>query len=308
MGTAVFSSLEVDRLWDSLRAGDPAAVAARLGQSESLEPATLTLRGIARLDSGDPAGAVTDLTLVLRAEPENPVARLNRALAHFHRAEFQSAVADLTAGPIFPNADFVKRFLRTFWPVQFQHPELACAVPGGGASAEVAAPALARFGREPISKSQALRWSGELAAAGLRLAERRNMAGAARLFVRAQELDPGDSELRMAASWALLHTGHFAEAEQTLAPIFEASLAEFERSRALESLPPQHAISQYAWALHGQGRHDEALAVCATSRPEGPDDFHAHIVAAVVWITLGEREKAEVLLDRALGSFLLDTW
>jgi hypothetical protein len=64
----------------------------------------------------------------------------------------------------------------------------------------------------------------------------------------------------------------------------------------------------YAWALHETGQHRGAVALLSTMRPEGPDDYHAHIIAGLSWLALDEAHKAAACLDVALGAYLLDTW
>ena len=65
----------------------------------ALEPGDaygFTVRGNAKLDSGNPAGALADYNEALRIKPDYPFARENRAYAYFNTGDYKRAVEELT--------------------------------------------------------------------------------------------------------------------------------------------------------------------------------------------------------------------
>jgi tetratricopeptide (TPR) repeat protein len=65
----------------------------------ALEPGDaygFTVRGNAKLDSGNPAGALADYNEALRIKPDYAFARENRAYAYFNTGDYKRAVEELT--------------------------------------------------------------------------------------------------------------------------------------------------------------------------------------------------------------------
>lgn len=299
----------LDALWARL-AGDPSAVAEALGGAgdDALPEAARMLRGLARLDSGDAAGACADFDAVLARDGQNAPARLHRALARFALGDAAGAAADLDGGPLFPHREWLGRFLRLFWPMQFDRPAIHRAAwdaeSPGAAGPEARLAARLAAGTGPLSPGERRAMARQLP--DLFLKDRWGEAWAA--VEAALGRDPADSEARAFAAFFQLNRGEWQAAAEFLDPAVEEALARFLETREEFDLPSPDLLVEYAWRLHQEGRHHEALAVLATVRPAGPDDYQAHILAAMCWTTLGRRAEADAALAACLDDYFLDSW
>ncbi|MDK2970274.1 MAG: hypothetical protein PWP23_29 [Candidatus Sumerlaeota bacterium] len=300
--------LELDREWARLATHSAAEVAQALPYATAAEPAALVLRGIARYEAGDFAGAREDFDLVLSKQSENAVARLHRGLALYRLGETGAALADFTAAPIFPERQWVKRALRVFWPIHFEHPAvlehgLAPLAPPADLQAAVEA---SRPEVSPSDKGRKL--AARLAARGVKAYFKEDHRLALWCFENAVALDPDDRDSAANACWVGLRIGQVEKAASLIEPLIDGALETYLEKKERDVLPTPGMTAMYAWLLHERGDHRGALAVLSTMRPEGPDDYHSYIVAGLAWMLLGEDEKSSVCLDAALGDFFLDTW
>ena len=291
MTTATTPNSRIQALWDRLDS-DPAAVAETLAGEQSLPEAGLQLRGLARLDSGDAAGAHADFSAVLALDAQNVVARRHRALAAFQLGRRADSAADLEDGPLFPHQPFLARFLSLFWPLQFTEPGLHSAAWRGADDASQPASASRR---STVRRAPTMFLDGRW--------------GEAWQLVRAaRSQHPDDVELRALEAFLQLNRGEWQEAAEFLDPAVEAALARFLETRAEHDLPEPDLVVEYGWRLHLEGLHGPALAVLSTVRPVGPDDYQAHILSAMAWTTLGRAEPARRCLDTAFAHYFLDSW
>jgi tetratricopeptide (TPR) repeat protein len=264
------------------------------------------LRGIVRLERGEHAGARKDFDDVLASQPENPLARQYRGLALWHLGELELAADDLAPGTLFPQRDWTRRALRRFWPLRLEHPEILTAGiapltdPLPFESEIASAQALALPRRRALAR--------RLARRGVRAYFAKQLPLAEWCFENACRLDPDDHDAAANTCWVALRIGHADKALALLEPIIAADLEAYKDKRESHLLPTPGLLTMYAWALHETGQHRGAVALLSTMRPEGPDDYHAHIIAGLSWLALDEAHKAAACLDVALGAYLLDTW
>lgn len=304
------TSQPIDAAWALLDAGKPEAALGALEEHASECDAGQLLRALALQEMGQHEAAVALFNALLERQPENPVARLNRGLALYALGQRADAAADFAHGPLFPSPGFLKRFLRTFWPVQFEHPELLARGFDDVPEQWPLKQRVEQFRAEPGALSPASR--GKLARSleqhGTTLYHKRRHALACRLFEAAWELDPEDEIIRAALSWCLLGFGFHEKARDLIEPLVAGATERYRAERRPGALPHPQIVVQWAWCLHQAGEHRPALAVLSTVRPEGPDDFGAHIVAALSWDALGETGHADRAYGPALGVYFLDTW
>lgn len=295
------NSSEINALWEEMERQGGAATLERLATAGALPPPALLLRGICHLDEGAWRDAREDFDGVLAAQPENNTARLHRALTHFLLGQPRDAARDFRAGPLFPEPRFLRRFLRTFWPVRFEHPEMARAAQ----PADVALPA-------PLSESVAGKNAKALARNlnrhGVKAYVAKRRAEAAMAFEQAAQLDPSDPEHAMFHAWCLLQQGEGERARAIVEPLMERALTDYLEERPSGGVAHPHLVCEYAWALHECREHREALALLSTVRPAGPDDYWSHIIAALCWTMLEHEKNADACFDAAFGGFFLETW
>lgn len=284
----------LDTLWSQLDAGGADAVLAEApdvaittdGCLESAgDAAAAMLRGLACYESGDPAGADRMFSAVLAQDPGNPVARLNRGLARYRLGRPADAAADLGGGPLFPGHPFLKRFLELFWPLRFAEP--------GMLGVEIPGAASGPGGPSKLQKR------------AMRAFESGDMATATALFTAAHESAPDKPEPRVNAAFCRLHLGQSAAAADLLAPLVREGLR--ERGPGQETIDP-YLVVVWAWVLHTDGNHRGALDLLSTVRPEGPDDYQAHVLAGCCWLLLDNPAAAGACFDHAFGVYFLDTW
>lgn len=323
----------MSELWTRLDA--PGGASAVLEAMEATPPAAgdhaaQLLRGIAQLEAGDPAAAEADLTAVRDAQPLNPVATLNLSLAKFRNGDAPAAAKLLADAVLFPQRDFLRRALALFWPLRRR-----------------TALARTPFGKPPGSSiphsTDFSRWEKHRGTCGdrarARLAEKLFFAAedafqsahfqtAALLYERAAQVLPVEPLTVASAAHMMLLFGRVEDARALIEPIFE------EDAQLLVAPPPEAATPSFiarfakafttseagdaqmepriavahAWILHELGRDREALATLSLVEPAGPDDWNAHFVAAMCWLSLGEEQNYRRLLALALGPYFLDTW
>lgn len=298
---------ELDSLWLRVEDGDAAGVRPALETLATPTPPARLLRALARADLDDWAGARADLEALAAAEPTNPVARLNLALALYHTGEPRRAAALWKAGPFFPQPAYLRRYLRTFWAVRLGNPELCLAgVPAVPADwphrAEVEA-WRARAGASPDP-----RLAARLGAA----AENAYWSGKAllaeQLLAAAAEIHPAEDTYAVSLCQAQWHLGRGAEVRARLEPILEREITRAHASNTPMTEAAPEVLSLWAATLMTTGDPRGALAVLSRVRPLGPDDYFAHVLAGLAWTTLGEHAKARAAFAPAFSTYLHDTW
>lgn len=301
---------DIQNLWSEFEGGNAQAALAGLEGPDELPLAARTLRGLSRTDGGDLEGAHADFTAVLERQPENPVARLHRGLVHFKLGDRKAAAADFQAGPLFPHPGWLKRALSLFWPLHFDHPEIM-----GFAEPEPAGPMplqdeasrlLANPESIPSRESRAL--AAKMDKRAVKFYLKGKVREALRLGETAHALDPANIDYLNDMAWFLLRLGRGPEARALFEPQIEEAIAKYRERPGRDRLPHFNLLAAWAWSLHECGEHRGALAVLSTMRPQGPDDYLGHLIAALSWAMLGEDKKADLAFDKALGPFFLDTW
>ncbi|MCB2156412.1 tetratricopeptide repeat protein [bacterium] len=302
--------LQIDRAWANLDEEKPEAVLEALQEDHYETTAAHTLRAIALEEQGRHEEAVAEFDAILKRQPENAVARLNRGLALHGLGRNADAAKDFSAGPIFPSPGFLKRFLRRFWPLHFENRELLAR---GFDDVQQDWPHKAKvqaFRESPESFSPAARrrLARDLERHGMNIYHRGAHATACRIYEAAWELDPEDEIIRAGYSWCLLGFGFHEQSRELIEPLVRDGAERYRTERRTTALPHPQIVVQWAWCLHEAGEHREALAVLSTVRPEGPDDFGSHIVAALSWDALGDPLNADRAYVPALQDYFLDTW
>lgn len=330
-------------MWSLLDGGNAAEVLEKLSAAGGDAPSVLlTVRGLAELEGGDPAAAAETLRAVLSREPENPVAGLYLSLALFECGDDRAAGEALHRAVLHPHRGFLLRFVRTFWPLRFTstlrqvnrdaEPESSANDPLRGEferwlkdkeefgeiavepPVNEAAPAeLARIAREFTTPE------GRLARRGRKLAERYlalgarayregNLGHSRAMLARAHEIRPRNERAATHLAYISLFTGDAGKAMAVLDPVVRDSLAAFDETREAGLLPSADGLVCYAWALHEEGRHEDAIGVLSLVHEEGPEDFGANFIAAVSWLMLGEEGPFEEAFNRSMQNFYIDTW
>lgn len=335
---------EIDVLWKRLGSEGPERVLAELSGLEGISLAARTLRGIALFDAGDYQGAVAALRAVLTVEEQNPVVRSYLVLALF-RAGRNREAGELLLDErtvLFPQPDFLVRFVRLFWPLRFTTTLRREIMPstGEGLPADPFAVDYRRWQahREEIdiellerpervnSVGDVISGLREISAAGgaLRRATRRlasryhrqavrayhgeNRAMAALLFGRAHEIRPLFELYATHHAFMCLLQDGAAEAKAILAPFLVRAVGDFEKDRDASLLPLPDTIVCHAWCLHELGDHQGALEALRVIEAEGPEDFGIHFLGAVCSLMAGEEQRFEALLRVALDRYFIDTW
>ncbi len=286
---------------------EDAADATALGEIAGMESgpgAETVLRGLARYDSGDWAGALSDFRTVLESMPDNPVARLHCGLAAWRTGDAASALAAFRAAHPFPHHGFVLRFLEAFWPLRFEIEELRAFMPREDAPPEPALVAQART----VSDERRARFAAKLNQAGMAAIERRQYALATAYARASVELTPLDEDSVALFAALSLQAGHHAEARAACERFVGHLLDTGAESQGEPQLPDSMLVSFWAMSLHEAGEHRAALAVLSRIRPEGPEDYRANLVAGLCWMMLGEKANAHDCLDAGLREFFLDSW
>ncbi len=302
---------QIDDYWDKMTEGQGTTVARALVDTAELSPAARTLRGMARYEAGNYADSEADFTAVLELLPDSVVARLHRGLARFRLGNTTGALEDLKSGAFFPEAGFLKRFLRTFWPLRFTTPELA------RIEAPEPAPDTVLLNKEYQAWKAApdSMKPGKRAALAERMSERgvkqffgKHFGMALELFRRAGEMEPENEIYQNYISSVKLHLGQSKEALAIIEPLVRNRMDKYLETNQPDDLPTSDLLAHWAFCLHECGQHRAALAVIARVRPEGPEDFNIHLIAALCWMMLDERLKSEAAFDLALGDFFYDSW
>jgi thioredoxin-like negative regulator of GroEL len=297
------NATEIDTLFAAVADGRPVEVLEKLALEQDLPMAARVLRGIAALDALDLQLAAVELTAVLEAQPDNPPARHHLALVRFRQGDREEAARLLRSGPLLPQPAFLVRFLRIFWPIQFKEPSIrlprAESLPDEWPHRQEVESWLSA--PESLSAGARRRLAGKLTKAARAADKQKHHLLAEHLFGHAAALDPANVDLRFTLAHMHLELGRNAEALEIMNALNREAIA------ANTPLPPQ-AIVLHAWALHASGEHEPALLLLSRVRPQGPDDFLAHIVAAVCWDALGNRANADRNYQLAFGGFFIESW
>jgi Tfp pilus assembly protein PilF len=299
----MISAPEIDTLFAAVQTGCPREVLEKLAPESDLPLPARVLLGIAALEAGDPGRSARELESVLQDQPDNPPARLHLALAKYQQGQPAECARLLKAGPLLPQPAFLVRFLRLFWPMQFENPAIRLAgekpVPDEWPLKAEVQEALAN--PESLSPGAKKSLAAKLIKAAQKADKRRERLVAAHLFTQAAQLTPDNADIAFTLAHLHLELGAFGEALRLMDELNTRAVA------AKIPLQPQ-AITLHAWALHANGQHKAALAMLSRTRPQGPDDFLAHILAAVCWDALGERDNAQRNYDQAFGPFFIESW
>lgn len=328
-------SLKIDQYWEQLESGHHGEVLANIGEvSASSPPVLRTLAAMAHLAAGNAELAEALFSGVLKVEPENPVARSYGALALFQLGRDGDAGKRMEEAPPFPHQRFIRKFLETFWPLTFTtslgHPmrpeglskDDPHAVEFGRwrtHAASIDADLLERQGSVMEQVSEFVTARGRLHRSTRKLAGKYDSLGVAAwhrqdvwrsiyFFERGHTIRPAHEQIATNLAFVQLTAGLSNEAVATLSPVMERNIAAYEVRKNVEELPDPETVVVFARAKHQSGEHREALALLATVQPEGPEDYGAHIVAALCWLMLGETENFRRALDVALNDYFIDTW
>lgn len=299
----MISAPEIDTLFAAVQAGRPREVVEKLSPEADLPLPGRVLLGIAALEAGDAGRAAQELEAVLREQPDNPTARLHLALARYRQGDGAECARLLKAGPLLPQPAFLVRFLRIFWPLQFENPTIRLA---GEKAVSEQWPLRAEV-EEALANSESLSPGAKraLAARLIKAAQqadkRKERLIAEHLFDQAARITPENADIAFTLAHLHLELGKYGESLRLMDELNTKAVS------AKVPLQPQ-AITLHAWALHANGEHKAALAMLSRSRPQGPDDFLAHIIAAVCWDALGERDNAQRNYDQAFGPFFIESW
>lgn len=305
---------EVDELFTKLEVGASRRVVEELEGMGGETPLVLqTLLARALQEEGRHGEAIDRFLHVLGREPENPVARQFLLFSLFAEGRVEEAGKFLLPGasPVFPHSAFLLKFLRTFWPLRFTT-ELGAPEPGHelpeSPADKVEAEAERLLSSDSAGTPAARRRAAKIqhrAVARFRSGDRKT---AHRYFCWAHRLAPDDPLIAAHHGYLSLLMGNSERALAVLEPLVEGSLERFDASRKGTDLPLPDLLVAFAWALHDQGRHGEALRVLSAVHPEGPDDYAAHFVATVCWIMLDEEIASRRAFELVTGSFFIDTW
>lgn len=309
MTTLADPRLELDRRWCRLSRGEAASVRDSFDSAPLPKTAAAELlRGLALLDSGDPAAAAEVLRPLHAAKPENLVLRWNLALAFLRIGNHQEAHELLKDAVLFPQHDILRRALETLWPLR-RTGDFAV-LTFGRQSATPHSTDFARYEkcRAQATAGQCRRLGNRLLHAGRVAFERDEFSTATTLFQRAATILPTDPEALTSAVHLLLLHCQPAAARELLAPTVDGGLEKWATGRNPRDLPDVLTVTAWAWMLHTEGNHRDALAWLSLVEPQGPEDYGSHFVAAVCWMELGEHDKFRQALQFALGPFFLDTW
>ncbi len=294
---------EIDSLYAAMADGRPGEVLEKLASEQNPPIAARVLRGIAALDARDLQLAAVELSAVLEMQPDNPPARHHLALVRFQQGDHEEAARLLRSGPLLPQPAFLVRFLRIFWPIQFKDPSIRLSEKDVLPSDWPHRREVESWLSTPESLSPGARksLSTRLVKTARAVDKRRQHLLAEHLFGHAAALDPTSVDLRFTLAHMHLELGRNAEALEIMSALNREAIA------AHTPLPPQ-AIVLHAWALHANGQHGPALLLLSRVRSQGPDDFLAHIVAAVCWDALGNRPNADRNYHLAFGGFFIESW
>lgn len=136
----------------------------------------------------------------------------------------------------------------------------------------------------------------------------RRSAVARMMFSRAHAIRPLNEEIAANCAWVNLHARRLDAAAAAIEPLV-ARAADNWSAGGARALPPNpDLLVCYAWLLHEQQRHADALKVISAVVPEGPYDFCAHFVAAVSHLMLGNEEEFEATFRLATTTYFIDTW
>ncbi|MEQ8819284.1 MAG: hypothetical protein RLY93_03510 [Sumerlaeia bacterium] len=275
-------------------------------------------------DAGDFAGAREALVGVIAAQPENPVARLHLGLAEFQLGNRSASASALDGGPLFPHHDFLKRFLRLFWPLRIAEPDMLAvyaepkrppnaserkALGEASRLMEKRAAADAESARKQALSGAAQRASSRLYALAAKSVALGDFALAAQILLPAAEVFPHpDNDAARLYSLCLLHSGRTADARAFLDGVIAGALDVYDRERDADDFPHPVVAALLAWGLLDSGEAKPALALLSTVEPMGPDDWYAHILAALAWDAADDRAKADAAYGVAFGSYFLDSW
>lgn len=298
---------DLDSLWLRVEDGDGAGPRAALEALAAPVCAEQLLRALARADDGDWAGARRDLEAVSAAEPANPVARLNLALALYHTGEARRAAQLWKAGPFFPQPAYLRRYLRTFWALRLSTPEICRAgvpaVPDNWPlRGDVEAWRAQAAGKPNAALAHRLAVAAEKAYWG------DEMLLAERLLEAAAEVDASEASYGVSLCQAQWQLGRGIEVRQRLEPIAEKEIARAHAANTPMTEAAPEVLSLWAATLLTTGEPRAALAVLSRVRPFGPDDYFAHVLAGLAWTTLGDHAKARAAYEPAFSTYLHDTW
>lgn len=300
---------EIDRAWARLGVAEAPVRPDDVISGEPGSPAERVLRGIARFEAGDARGAAEDFDAVLAVQPENAVAALHSALAVFRLGDRARAGKILDAAVLFPEHAFVARFLEVFWPLRFEHAALRPTP--GPAEAPADLPHADQYaawrGGNGWSKARTDALAGRMRDALRKACEKDDYERAWHLASRIRELLPDDEMAAAELALMGINTGRYAEGRCALESHLDGRLATGRDGAGFET-PAPAVLAVWALVLHETGEHRGALAVASRVRPEGPDDYCIHLVAAVSWLMLGDRAAFRRVLGEGQRAYFLDTW
>lgn len=307
MVSKIPTARELDAAWAQVGDGHAAEVLADLSTlGEDAPPAALVLRGLARLELGNPAEAVSDFAAAIAAEGANPVAELYRVLA-LYRAGDHAAAAKAFADPrlvLLPHRHWLADFLTTFWPMRAaildRGPDPVDFTDPHGCDFKRREAVLARGG-SPAGMARATRKLAQrYHTEGLNLYSKRRLQESRFCLARAHELEPTNEIFAIHYGYVLVLLGEHEMAGKAIASFIED-----------ESAPvpaPPDLLGVHAWVLHSRGEYIQSLRVVSHLHPEGPDDWGSHYLAAVNWLMLGDQPRFREALFLAMDRYFIDTW
>jgi tetratricopeptide (TPR) repeat protein len=249
-------------------------------------------RGQARLDAGDPEGAIAAFDEAIRLDPTHAPAYNERGVTHYRKGDYDGAVADFSEAIRLAPRD----------PAAYRGRAAACFDSG-------------EYGRALADSSEVLRLDPTSATdyyeRGLAYLCKADYDSAIRDFTKRLESEPKTSCARCYRAFALEKSGDdaaaardYAEAlrldpehaKKHLARAFEAG----DRSRAIMEfsivmrLDPQCrlAYAGRANAYRGQGRVDQAIDDCASAVQARCGDAMVYAVSGAAYADKGEHDKA----------------
>ncbi|CAN5448925.1 hypothetical protein BH09SUM1_BH09SUM1_06090 [soil metagenome] len=332
-------SASIAALWERFEERGPEPVLAALPAHSLQTGARQTLQALALFSAGEFAAAAQAFERCIAEDGQNPVARLYLALALYQSGDPRAAGDALGRAVILPHSQWLKEFLRIFWPkrlagemnailnptIQFSDPfaddyrrwkdheadvsaEELEDEPNHGAIRQMAS-AMARLTSDRGKLHKATRALGDrYAARAVAAYQSGKLPDAIRLFQRAREVRPLSEEITANLAYLYLLAGRGAEALPLLEAAAVRAMDKFDRAKDAELLPQPDTVVCLAWSLHEAGEHRKALELLSGIRPEGPDDWGSHFVAAVCWLMLGDEKHYSDALRAALGPYFIDTW